>query len=125
MDFVEIIKEKEKEEKEKEEKEKEKEEKEKVDKEENKLKKEKVDKMIIHNYELSNNKYDIVLLEDNIDRLSLKKLLQTQHLTAEFCKIYLLQPDLYGMSSEDYYITVEDILLYQPHLREKLTISIR
>jgi hypothetical protein len=89
------------------------------------VKKEKAEKekekenMIIYNYQLSNNKYDIVVLENNIDRLSLKKLLQTQYLTVEFCNKYLLHPDLYGMSNEDSYITVEDILLYQPHLREK------
>ena len=80
--------------------------------------------MIIYNHQLSNNKYDIVVLEKNIDRLSLKKLLQTQHLTAEFCEKYLLHPDLYGMSNEDSYISVEDILLYQPHLREKYKINI-
>jgi hypothetical protein len=83
----------------------------------------KKEKMIIHNYQLSNNKYNIIVLEDNIDRLSLKKLLQTQHLTTEFCNKYLLHPDLYGMSIEDSYITVEDILLHQPHLREKYTIK--
>lgn len=70
----------------------------------------------IYNHELSNNKYDIITLEKNIDRLSLRKLLVTQKLTMLFCEQYLLHPEIYAMSSEDFNITMEDIYLYQPHL---------
>lgn len=75
---------------------------------------------IIYNHELSNKKFDILTLEKNIDNLSLKKLLNTQILTLEFCEKYLLNPEKYGMCIEDDYITMEDILRYQPHLNDKL-----
>jgi len=41
---------------------------------------------IIGNHQLMYAKFDIKTLEYNIDRLSLRSLLQTQTLTAEFCK---------------------------------------
>jgi hypothetical protein len=75
---------------------------------------------IIYNYQLSNNKYDVKTLEENIDNLSLRRLLVTQNLTYEFCVKYILHPEQYGMSTEDSLITVEDILLYQPHLSKML-----
>jgi predicted transcriptional regulator len=71
---------------------------------------------IIYNHCLSNNKYDIKTLETNINRLSLKKLLNTQRLTYDFCIKYLLHPEEYAMCQEDYNITIEDIKLYQSHL---------
>jgi len=77
-------------------------------------------KKIIYNYQLANNKYDIITLEYNIDRLSLKKLLLTQHLTYDFCIKYLLHPEKYSMSNEDYNITIKDILLHQPHIKKNL-----
>jgi len=80
---------------------------------------------IIENYQLMYNKYDIETLEFNIDRLSLKKLLVTQKLTTEFCKLYLLNPEEHGMCVEDHYISIDDILLYQKHIiREELKITI-
>lgn len=42
--------------------------------------------------------------------------LKTQILTPEFCIIYLLHPEEYGMCVEDHYISKGDILLYQPHI---------
>lgn len=74
---------------------------------------------IIQNYHLMYNKYDIETLEFNIDRLSLKKLLVTQKLTSEFCKLYLLNPDEQAMCVEDYYISIEDILIYQKHITKE------
>lgn len=71
---------------------------------------------IIYNHNLSNNKYDIKTLEKNINRLSLKKLLNTQILTYDFCIKYLLHPEEYAMCQEDYNITLEDIKLYQSHI---------
>ena len=71
---------------------------------------------IIQNYNLMYAKYDITILEHNIDRLSLWNLLKTQILTHEFCIKYLLHPEEYGMCVEDHYISRDDILLYQPHI---------
>lgn len=71
---------------------------------------------IIYNYELSNNRYSIEILEYNIDRLSLKRLLLTQHLSPNFCLKYLLNSEEYGMCNEDSYITKTDILTYQKHI---------
>lgn len=71
---------------------------------------------IIHNHELMYTKYDILTLEYNIDRLSLRNLLKTQILTPEFCIKYILNPEQHGMCVEDYYISKEDILVYQPHI---------
>ena len=71
---------------------------------------------IIQNYHLMYEKYDITILEQNIDRLSLQNLLKTQILTPIFCMKYLLHPEEYGMCVEDHYISKDDILLYQPHI---------
>jgi len=73
---------------------------------------------IIHNHQLMYAKYDIPTLEYNIDRLSLRNLLRTQILTPEFCIKYLLNPEEHGMCVEDYYISKEDILVYQPHITD-------
>ena len=81
---------------------------------------------IIQHHELMYNKYDIHTLEYNIhtleyniDRLGLKRLLVTQNLTAEFCVKYLLNPEEHGMCVEDEYISKNDILLYQKHIRKE------
>ena len=71
---------------------------------------------IIQNLHLSNRKYDIETLEHNIDHLELKRILQTQVLTPEFCVKYILNPEEYGMCREDHYITQVQILIYQPHI---------
>ena len=71
---------------------------------------------IIGNHQLMYAKFDIKTLEYNMDRLSLRSLLQTQILTAEFCKKYLLNPEEYGMCVEDHYISKENIVTYQPHI---------
>lgn len=71
---------------------------------------------VIQNYQLMYAKYNITLLEQNIDRLSLWSLLKTQTLTPEFCIKYLLHPEEYGMCVEDHYISRDNILLYQPHI---------
>ena len=74
---------------------------------------------IIQHHELMYNKYDIDTLEYNIDRLGLKRLLVTQNLTAEFCIKYLFNPEEYGMCVEDEYISKNDILIYQKHIRKE------
>jgi len=73
----------------------------------------------IENYQLMYYKYDIETLEYNIDRLSLRKLLVTQKLTPEFCKLYLLNPEEHAMCVEDHYISIKDILIYQKHIKKE------
>ena len=73
----------------------------------------------IENYQLMYYKYDIETLEYNIDRLSLRKLLVTQKLTPEFCKLYLLNPEEQAMCIEDHYISIKDILIYQKHIKKE------
>jgi hypothetical protein len=71
---------------------------------------------IIQNHQLMYAKFDIITLERNIDRLSLRNLLRTQILTPDFCVKYLLNPEEHGMCVEDHYISKQDIILYQPHI---------
>tara|TARA_B110000037_G_C17071494_1_gene486078 strand:+ start:225 stop:605 length:381 start_codon:yes stop_codon:yes gene_type:complete len=73
----------------------------------------------IQDHYLLYTKYDIETLEYNIDKLSLKNLLLCQILTAAFCKKYLLNPDKYDMSNEHNYISKEDILYHQPHIKKE------
>ena len=47
--------------------------------------------------------------------VSLKVILRTQKLTADFCKEYILD-ELYAVTELDNYITKEDILEYQQHI---------
>jgi hypothetical protein len=70
----------------------------------------------IYNYQLSNHKYEVDLLVENIQNLSLRKLLITQKLNYSFCQTYLLHPEEYAMCKEDYDISLEDIKIYQPHI---------
>ena len=48
--------------------------------------------------------------------VSLKVILKTQFLTAEFCKEYILN-DFYAVTELDNYITKEDIVEYQSHIK--------
>jgi hypothetical protein len=80
----------------------------------------------IENYELSKkNQYDIETLEFNIGNLSLRKLLQTQVLTPEFCIKYILEPEEHGMCIEDYYFCDFDILKYQTHITKEQLMDAR
>ena len=49
---------------------------------------------IVQHQDLMYNKYNIEILEYNIDNLGLRRLLVTQTLTVDFCVKYLLNPDL-------------------------------
>jgi hypothetical protein len=81
---------------------------------------------IIENYELSKkNQYDIETLEYNICNLSLRKLLQTQILTPEFCVKYILEPEEHGMCREDHYFCDFDILKYQKHINQEQLMNAR
>jgi hypothetical protein len=64
-------------------------------------------------------KYPIKDLEQNIHRLSLTVLLQTQVLTPAFCAKYIWGVnDKYAKNDLDETIYMRDILKWQPHLTE-------
>ena len=58
---------------------------------------------IIKNYDLLYNKYDVNILEQNVDHLNKRFLICTQNLTAEFCVKYILNLNI-ELGSEDSYI---------------------
>jgi hypothetical protein len=61
------------------------------------------------------NAYTIVELEANVDKLSVKYLLNYQKLDAEFCAKYILN-DYCATCNEDTYICSGDVLNKQPHI---------
>jgi hypothetical protein len=67
---------------------------------------------------LCRKKYDVDLLEKNINSLSIKTLLYTQDLTPEFCVKYILN-DKYASCVEDTFIRVGDVLNAQRHITKK------
>lgn len=71
--------------------------------------------MLLNDTMLRNKKYDIFTLEKNIHNLSMKTILYTQNLTAEFCVKYILN-EYYASCVEDTYICVGDVLRAQKHL---------
>jgi len=72
----------------------------------------------IDNQDLYKRQYSIDVLEQNIYNLSLKPLLKTQKLTAEFCIKYILTTDDYADCYEDTLLDLYDVLRFQPHLSE-------
>ena len=71
----------------------------------------------ITNIDLYTQKYNIETLEQNINNLSLQTLLNTQHLTIEFCVKYLLDDDnTYAWREEENDISYYDIVSCQPHI---------
>ena len=67
---------------------------------------------------LRRKKYTIDLLEKNINFLSIKTLLYTQDLTADFCVKYILN-DKYASCAEETFICMGDVLNAQKHLTKK------
>ena len=67
---------------------------------------------------LRRKKYPIDLLEKNINFLSIKTLLYTQDLTADFCVKYILN-DKYASCVEDTFIRMGDVLNAQKHITKK------
>ena len=66
------------------------------------------------------NMYSVSELEDSIDNLSVKILLNYQRLDAAFCAKYILN-DYCATCVEDTYISTDDVLRKQPHIiREEL-----
>jgi len=80
--------------------------------------------MKITNNDLYRNKYDIEIIEDNVDDLDIKTMMSTQILTAEFCVKYILNDD-YVSTVEETYICDNDVLFHQKHLKQEDLINAR
>jgi hypothetical protein len=75
--------------------------------------------LILQDSDLFLRKYSLKDLEQNIHRLSLTALLQTQILTSEFCAKYIWGVnDKYAKTDLDENIYMRDILNCQPHISE-------
>lgn len=72
----------------------------------------------ITNSDLNRKKYDIAILEKNMNHLNDRIILCTQHLDVNFCaKLYIMNYEDIDSGSEDYYIwDVPYILYYQKHI---------
>ena len=78
----------------------------------------------ITDFTLLKNKYQIDILERNVEKLDKKILLATQELTAEFCIKYIWDSDTDSGSEDSYIYDFDYILDFQPHLNESQLISI-
>lgn len=73
------------------------------------------------NHDLYTRKWTIRELEENIDQLSIKSILYTQQITAEFAVKYILTTDEYACCVEETYYDLDNVLDLQPHLtREEI-----
>lgn len=75
-------------------------------------------KIILNDRDLLKNKYPVSVIEDNIDNLSLFRILYTQHLTPAFCIKYILNEE-YASCVEETYICDKDVLYHQPHIKQE------
>jgi len=71
--------------------------------------------ILLNDSMLRKKKYDIEVLEKNIYNLSMKTLLYTQDLTAEFCIKYVLN-EKYASCVEDTFLSMGDVLNAQKHI---------
>jgi hypothetical protein len=80
-----------------------------------------IEKDILTNRHLIENyyKYDIIILEKNINKLNKKALICTQKLTAEFCVKYIFDPDIESGSEDSYIFDKNYILEHQEHITEE------
>lgn len=67
--------------------------------------------------DLYKNQYDEKTLKDHLFSISLIDLLKTQKISSDFAFTYLLNKD-FQITKEEEDLTVNDILFYQPHLKE-------
>jgi hypothetical protein len=74
---------------------------------------------VIKNEDLYKNKYQLDILAENIMNLSGKILLNTQHLTAEFCAKYILNDNYYEGVEEDYLYSGDFVLQKQKHITKE------
>ena len=73
----------------------------------------------LSNMDLINNKYDLDILEKNINNLSKKFLLRTQKLTVEFCIKYIYDDDIDATDEDSYLFDKSHILETQQHITEE------
>jgi hypothetical protein len=73
------------------------------------------DSDLIHN----KNKYDISILEKNVQKLDKKLLLCNQILNAEFCVKYIYDDNIDSGSEDSYIYDMKYILDRQPHITEE------
>ena len=71
--------------------------------------------ILLNDSMLRKKKYHIQLLEKNIHNLSMRTLLYTQDLTAEFCIKYVLN-EKYASCVEDTFLSIGDVLNSQKHI---------
>jgi hypothetical protein len=71
--------------------------------------------ILLNDSMIRKKKYDIELLEKNIHNLSMKTLLYTQDLTADFCIKYVLN-EKYASCVEDTFLSMGDVLNSQKHI---------
>ena len=67
--------------------------------------------------DLYKNQYDEKTLKDHIFSISLIDILKTQKISSDFAFTYLLNKD-FQLTKEEEDLTINDILFYQPHLKE-------
>lgn len=72
--------------------------------------------MKIHYLDLDNIQYDMKTLADNIQTMSLLKIVRKQKLTLDFIKEYVLNEE-YHASVEETYIDKYFVLQYQKHIK--------
>ena len=71
--------------------------------------------ILLNDSMLRKKKYDIEVLEKNIYNLSMRTLLYTQDLTADFCIKYVLN-EKYASCVEDTFLSMGDVLNSQKHI---------
>ena len=64
-------------------------------------------------------KYDIEILEENVDYINMKDCVNTQVLTAEFCVKYVLNEEYMSCIEDTYCINYGYVLQRQPHLTKE------
>ena len=72
-----------------------------------------------HDLIANKNKYSIEILIENIDSLSLKTILYSQKLTADFCNKYIILNDEHASCGEDSYISKYAVIRAQPHINKE------
>ena len=70
----------------------------------------------MENHDLYSKQWPMEDIETNIGRLSIKTILYTQRITAEFAVKYILTTDEYALCVEETYYDINDVLDLQPHL---------
>ena len=72
--------------------------------------------IIIENKDLSRRKYDEATLLANIRNFNMTQLLRTQTLSAFLCVRYVMNEDYAADVEEEYYLSLGNVLRFQPHL---------